>query len=77
MIVDDKEELDVIFDYMKDKTVLVVPVLSDHKLHPIINNISFPGVPDLKPLARACSAFFRCFKFAQLIIGQHFFFGPL
>jgi len=40
MIVDDKEELDVIFDYMKDKTVLLVPILSDHKLHPIINNIS-------------------------------------
>ena len=40
MIVDDKEELDVIFDYMKDKTVLLVPILSDQKLHPSINNIS-------------------------------------
>ena len=41
IIVDDLDELDSLLQGIKtDDSILVVPVLSDHQLHPSINKIS-------------------------------------
>ena len=40
MIIDDTDELDVLFENIRGKTTLLVPILSDHQVHPVVNNIS-------------------------------------
>ncbi len=40
MIIDDLDELDILLSCVKDKKTLLVPILSDHQIHPSINNIS-------------------------------------